>query len=289
MMKITHNHLQPASAKIAYNNHVYKLHQACAVNQPFRDLDSVLMKDWEDLHPRTKHHYASFVKQGIRPVLESIAPGQAEQLWDYVKDSSIEGLSSNDNNRNEDGEVVPSTLSDSTLRNLVDVYSNAQSSNSRKEILSLFARNFKRSKLKELIPGLTDFRIKEARKHCIEHGPGVTTPAAAIHRFFLSETKVEHFLRFITSDVISQDTAYGTSRIKLESGEELLVPKPIRKLIPARIIAQYLKICDETEFKPASERTLLRILEVCPASTRKSLQGLDNYTADGSEAFSSKV
>ena len=54
--------------------------------------------------------------------MESIAPGQAEQLWDYVKDSSFESLSSNDNNHSEDGEVVRSTLSDSTLRNLVDDY-----------------------------------------------------------------------------------------------------------------------------------------------------------------------
>ena len=114
-----------------------------------------------------------------------------------MKDSSIESLSSNDNNHNEDGEVVRSTLSDSTLWNLVDDY------------------------------------------------------------------------------------------IKLESGEELLVPKPIRKLIPARIFVQYLKICDETDFKPATERTMLRILEVCPTSTRKSLQGLDNYTGDVSEAFES--
>ncbi|XP_078364808.1 uncharacterized protein LOC144649227 [Oculina patagonica] len=85
--------------------------------------------------------------------------------------------------------------------------------------------------------------------------------------------------------MISQDTAYSTSKITLDSGVELVVPKPIRKLIPARIIAQYTKICDESGFKPASVRTLFRILEVCPASTRKSLQGLDNYTADGSEAF----
>ncbi|CAH3020882.1 unnamed protein product [Porites evermanni] len=85
--------------------------------------------------------------------------------------------------------------------------------------------------------------------------------------------------------MISQDTAYGTSKMKLESGVELVIPKPIRKLIPARIIAQYLTICDESGFKPASTRTLFRILEVCPASTRKSLQGLDNYTAEGSEAF----
>ena len=80
---------------------------------------------------------------------------------------------------------------------------------------------------------------------------------------------------------------YDTSKIKHESGEELLVPKPIWKLIPAQIIAQYLKICDETEFKLASERTLLTSFEVCPTSTRKSLQGLDNYTANVSEAFKS--
>ena len=51
-----------------------------------------------------------------------------------------------------------------------------------------------------------------------------------------SETQVEHFLRFITRDLVSQHTAYGPSRIKLESGEELLVPKPIRKMIPARVV-----------------------------------------------------
>ena len=35
-------------------------------------------------------------------------------------------------------------------------------------------------------------------------------PTAPVNRFFLSEDKVDHFLKFITSDVISQDTAYGT-------------------------------------------------------------------------------
>ena len=95
---------------------------------------------------------------------------------------------------------------------------------------------------------------------------------------FLSEDKVDHFLWFITSDMISQDTAYGTSKVKLESGVELVIPKPVRKLIPTRIITQYLTICDESGFRPASTRTLLRLLEVFPASTRKSLQVLDNYT-----------
>ena len=168
-------------------------------------------------------------------MLESIDPGQGEELWNYLQNSSITGLGNSNNDCDEDEEISPNTFSDNTLRNLIDAYNNAQSSKSRKEILSIFAQNFKRKQLKDLIPGLTDFRIKEARKHCKEHGPGTAVPTAPVHRFFLNEDKVDHFLRFITSDMISQDTAYGTC------GVELVIPKPIRKLIPARIITQYLR------------------------------------------------
>ena len=34
-----------------------------------------------------------------------------------------------------------------------------------------------------------------------------------------------------------------------------------------------------------SKRTLHRVLDECPASVRKSLQGLDNFYAQGTEAF----
>ena len=34
-----------------------------------------------------------------------------------------------------------------------------------------------------------------------------------------------------------------------------------------------------------SKRTLQRVLAVCSSSVRKSLQGLDNFSAQGSEAF----
>ena len=114
---------------------------------------------------------------------------------------------------------ITNTFSDNTLRNLIADYNNAESSKSRKEILTIFAQNFKRKQLKDLIPGLTDFCTKEAMRHCKEHGPGTAVPTAPVHRFFFSEDKVDHFLRFITSDMISQDTAYSTSKLKLESGE----------------------------------------------------------------------
>ena len=83
------------------------------------------------------------------------------------KQFNLTGLGNSDNDYDEDEEISPNT-SDNTLRNLIDAYNNAQSSKSRKEILSIFAQNFKRKQLKDLIPGLKDFRIKEARKHCKE-------------------------------------------------------------------------------------------------------------------------
>ena len=159
---------------------MYKLHEATGISEPFRHLDSVLMKEWKDLHSRTKHYYASFAKQGVRPVLESIAPGQGEELWNYLQNSSITGLGNSNNDCDEDEEISPNTFSGNTLRNLIDAYNNAQS---------------KRKQFKDLIPGLTHFRIKEARKHCKEHGPGTAVPTAPVHRFFLSEDKVDHFLR----------------------------------------------------------------------------------------------
>ena len=56
-------------------------------------------------------------------------------------------------------------------------------------------------------------------------------------------------------------------------------------MIPERVVKQYLAYCDESGFKPLSRSTLLRILAVCPASTRKSLQGLDYISSAGAQAF----
>jgi len=94
---------------------VYKLHEATGISEPFKHLDSVLMKEGKDLHPRTKHYYASFAKQGVRPVLESMAPSQGEELWNYLKNSSITGLDNSDNDCDEDEEKFPLTPSWKTL------------------------------------------------------------------------------------------------------------------------------------------------------------------------------
>ena len=56
-------------------------------------------------------------------------------------------------------------------------------------------------------------------------------------------------------------------------------------MIPERVVKQYLAYCDESGFKLFSRSTLLRILAVCPASTRKSYRGLYYISAAGEQAF----
>ena len=59
----------------------------------------------------------------------------------------------------------------------------------------------------------------------------------------------------------------------------------IRTMVPSRIIKQHISYCEETEFEPASERTLYKIINVCAASKQKSLQGLDYFLTEGAQAF----
>ena len=56
-------------------------------------------------------------------------------------------------------------------------------------------------------------------------------------------------------------------------------------MILERIVQQYQQYCYETNFTTMSKRTLQRILDVCSASVRKLLQGLDNFSAQGSQDF----
>ena len=97
--------------------------------------------------------------------------------------------------------------------------------------------------------------------------------------------KLDHFLTFITSPCVIQDLPFGEKTLKSSSNTEIKVPNVVRTLIPEQIVQQYLCYCDETGFAPMSRSTLCRILKVCSASVRKSLQGLDHVSAESAKAF----
>ena len=92
---------------------------------------------------------------------------------------------------------------------------------------------------------------------------------------YVDPEKLDHFLTFITSTHIVQDLPFGEKILKLSTREQMKIPSVVRTLIPEQIVRQYQGYCQDIGFEPASRSTLCRILRVCCASVRKSLQGLD--------------
>ena len=141
--------------------------------------------------------------------------------------------------------------------------------------------------LKELqhyIPGITSCRFNIARHHWLLHGKGTVVPVDVARRMRIDYAQVDHFLNFITSSHVVQDQPFGEKMLKLSTGEVIKTTNVVRMLIPERITQQYYQLCEETGFTPMSKSTL-RVLDAWSASVRKSLQGLDNFSAQGSNAF----
>lgn len=57
------------------------------------------------------------------------------------------------------------------------------------------------------------------------------------------------------------------------------------RVFSSRLVQQYQAYCKQTKFKPFGAATMLHILSACPATVRKSLQGLDNTAAAGAKGF----
>lgn len=101
--------------------------------------------------------------------------------------------------------------------------------------------------------------------------------------------QLQHFIDFFLSPHITSDLPFGEKKIKLSTGEQIVVPNTIRNTIPTRIIGQYHLYCEQTDFKPLGDTILFDILKHCSASTRKSLAGLDSFSANGSSAFEALI
>jgi hypothetical protein len=105
-------------------------------------------------------------------------------------------------------------------------------------------------------------RIDEARRHARDVGPAKPIEIVPIQRSRLDETKVDHFLDFISRPEFLQDVAYGTRNIRLSHGERIEVPNAVCTVIASRLVELYLAYCEETSFDPIKRSSLFSILQV---------------------------
>lgn len=234
---------------------------------------------WTDATPKTTKYYVSKMEEIVSTALEIVAPNDAGLLWRALKDSPGINLRYNE-----------TTADSSLLYAMVESYNQATHSSTRKNILSIIADKLSFRDLEKLIPGISRHHFTAARRHAAQFGASSLSiqigSQSTILRQRIDPNQVEHFIEFITSQNIIQDLPFGRRKLRLSSGEDIDIPNVIRLLIPSRLIDQYLRFCQETNFNPLGKRTLFKIIsESCGASVRKCLRGLDNFLAEGTKAF----
>lgn len=225
----------------------------------------------ESISSPTVRYYKRKGAQAVETVLEAIAPGQSKWLLQQVIER-YSGAAESDANLPE------KTL----LSRLIRLYNEATSWHTRRQILSVFVSDYSKTELLSLIPGLTKWRIDEARKHAFVASPGQVIEPPVLQRCRLDPVKVDHFLDFISSPTFLQDVAYGTKTIKLSSGEKIEIPNVVRTVVASRLIQLYQSYCKEYEFAPLGQSTLFNIVKVRRLSLYlswyfKSLEGKGKY------------
>ena len=96
---------------------------------------------------------------------------------------------------------------------------------------------------------------------------------------------MKDFVEFISRSTFLQDVAFGTKTLKLHSGQSIPIPALVRTMMAAKIVHLYQKEYKSENKDSLKERTCFRIIGVCSTSKQKSLQGLDNTSTAGAEAF----
>ena len=96
---------------------------------------------------------------------------------------------------------------------------------------------------------------------------------------------MKEFVYFISRSTFLQDVAFGTKTVLLHSGESIPIPALVRTMTTTKIVHLYQQECKSKSKVPLKERTCFRIMEMCSSSKKKSLQGLDNISTVGAEAF----
>ena len=144
-----------------------------------------------DASQSTARYYKRKSLQTCIATLECIAPGQSNELFEIISSDKFE--------RNT---VAPEN---EVVQKLVTLYQDTSSRITRLEILSIFSQDYSKSQLKQMMPGVTTWRIDEARKHAALYGAGTTKEIPKTHRTRLNPAKVDHSIDFISQPHVIAD------------------------------------------------------------------------------------
>ena len=206
-----------------------------------------LKVDWGTATEKEKQMCEEKVDEACRAVCKVIAPSSSEELLkSYVKGAS---------------------RSDKEVEALTSAYRQAPTKNLKTQILSIYALRYTSNELKAMhapFEKLSDRQIKKARTHAKTVGVGLEVEEVPHYRVRIDRSKLEHFLDFVDQPYFYQDVSFGTRTVKLDSGQQMVMPNVVRTVGRSTMIEQYHQWCREEDYQPLGRSTLYRILKFTP-------------------------
>ena len=180
---------------------------------------STLNTSWDDISNTQQRYYIRKATEAITTTLSIICPGQENEIWSALRQAPI--LLENKNPA-ESSKRTYFDQKSGIIDALVKAHNEAESWQPKRQILSLFANDFSHAELQQIIPGLSKWRIDQARQHVIHTGQGQPVPDQPIFCTRIDAAKVDQFLDFIAHPDLLQVVAFGTKNLKLDSGEHII-------------------------------------------------------------------
>jgi hypothetical protein len=95
----------------------------------------------------------------------------------------------------------------------------------------------------------------------------------------------DHFLSWLLETRLLASVAWGTTKITLDNGHDLIIPKQVLQAKKSHTIHQYKIHCEEVCIKPLSDRTLHYLLDGIGATEQQSISGVDDFVKEAHEAW----
>ncbi|CAF1530589.1 unnamed protein product [Adineta ricciae] len=249
--KLSLNHANQILASISNKIELLKYQ----IQQPIHDLSAETIRS-------LKRHYGSIIKEFSGFICEAIAPGQGEYLLEVFEEKL-----------------------DSTTQSIVEAYHSAPSRKWKYFLLSTVSKQFNYDALQSMF-NCNRYMIEKSRyilqqNHCFN-----LMNKNLIRRTRLEKNRLEVFFDFLFSSGLIQDVVHGTTFLRFDKGEKILVPYVVRVMMKNHIFQLYHQHCIQTCFdRPLSRSTVYRLLDVCKMQQKKTMCGLDSFVVDGNNGF----
>lgn len=125
--------------------------------------------------------------------------------------------------------------------------------------------------------------MRKAREILKEHGACGIEPIKERSYSRLSIEKARYFIDFLFSSGLLQEVAFGTTKLKFESGDKVTVSNTILNGVYEYAVSEYKKYCQEINYDALGRSSLLKMLSKMKPHIRKKLAGVDTLVVQGIE------